>query len=60
MKFNISGFLKLFIMFFVMTLGFFFIYGLILGAPTTEIATLVLVLLSVSSVFAFLAMCKED
>lgn len=60
MKFNFSGFLKLFILSLAMALGFLLIYALILGVPTTEGAMLVLVLLSASSVFTFLWVCKED
>lgn len=60
MKFNISGFLKLFILFIVMTLGFFLLYGLILGAPTTKSTMLVLTLLSVWSTFAYFWVCKEE
>lgn len=60
MQFNINGFWKLFILCFVMALGFFLIYGVILGVPTTKGATVVLILLSVLSVFLYFWVCVEE
>ena len=60
MKFNISGLAKLFVMCFVMMIGFFFVYALILGVPTTTEAVLLLTLLAGLSVFGFCLWCKGD
>ena len=45
---------KLIVLCFVMMIGFFFIYALILGVPTTTEAMLFLLLLSGLSVFGYI------
>lgn len=59
LKFNINGFVKLFILSFTMVLGFFTLYALILGVPTTLGATVFLVLLAGASVLLYFLVCKE-
>lgn len=59
MKFNISGFFKLFVLAFTMVLGFFTFYALIIGVPTSLGATIFLILLAGASVLVYFLMCIE-